>query len=76
MNTKPDYFALDAAILAAITGGCDTFGAILDSRETRDEQGKIRDFRMLDRRLQALKRAGKIKFARPARGMKCQWMLV
>lgn len=59
---KPDYTDLDKAIMVAIETGHHTFLEIHAARVCRDESGQMRHFRMIDRRLQALRRAGKIAY--------------
>lgn len=58
-----DYTELDAAILARIADGSNTFMSIF-AREVLDASrklnGKVSDFRSVDRRLQAMRKAGKI----------------
>lgn len=71
-----DYTTLDAAILQAIAERGDKgaiFGAIQDAQCMRDDNGRMRNYRDIDRRLQALNHAGRIVFRRgAARG----WYLV
>lgn len=63
---KTDYKALDSAILAAITSaGRISFNAIngrcvAEAREAMSDR-KAQAFRAVDRRLQALRKAGKIE---------------
>lgn len=54
----------DANILKAIADGAGTFGAIQDAKCMRVD-GVILDFRLIDRRLQALKRKHEIVFDHP-----------
>ena len=69
MPTK-DYSALDAAIVQRIRDGASTFSAI-DAREvseiandlaTPDSRGRRCGWRLVDRRLQALREAGRIAY--------------
>lgn len=72
-STKNRYADLDAAIIAYLTAGADTTlrgmleilgaqAAALDPAPR--ERGMTPGYRVLDRRLQALRRAGVIKFVR------------
>lgn len=64
-----DYTALDAAILKSIEDGCNTQGRLVDvHRKSILKMGfKCGDetFRVVDRRLQALRKRGKIVFCKP-----------
>lgn len=65
--TKPDYTKFDAAILAQIAAGCDTMSK-LDSVSSGIKSlaapfangDSTPTFRVVDRRLQALRKQGKI----------------
>lgn len=66
------YAGLDAALLAAIRAGADTFGALLahdtllreaTALASADRWGQKNGDRVIDRRLQALRKAGKLTFA-------------
>lgn len=60
--TKPDYSALDDILVSFIARQrYATFGQIQDG--CKDSENSVRDFRVLDRRLQALRKAGRITFA-------------
>lgn len=60
--TKPDYSALDDILVRFITKeGRATFDQIQGG--CKDSENRHRDFRLLDRRLQALRKAGRLKFA-------------
>lgn len=64
MSSKKDYSKLDAAILAQIAGGnCKAMGlnAALDDL-AREADRDSEEFRVIDRRLQALRKKGKIEF--------------
>lgn len=65
------FAGLDAALLAAIKAGAVTFGALLAQEPllrdatalaSADRWGQRNGDRVIDRRLQALRRAGKLKF--------------
>jgi hypothetical protein len=64
------YEALDKAIMNKMGGHPQTFGAI-NVRDVREEceriaaleESKTEAFRILDRRLQALRKAGRIRFS-------------
>lgn len=67
-----DYTTLDAAIMAAITAGQGQvgFASIVGTRAVRDEARRLEDahghkpaFRFVDGRLQALRKAGRIRFS-------------
>ena len=62
--SKPDYTALDAQIIDNIRSGCNTAGKLtarLDSA-TKPFQTEHRcEMRVIDMRLQALRKAGKIR---------------
>lgn len=63
------YTELDAAIVLAINGGATTFTGLLRACgshiEEIDEKGRSHtNERRLDARLQALRKAGRIKFAK------------
>lgn len=61
MKDRPDYSALDDILVRFIKREIHaTFGQIQDG--CKDSDGKHRDFRLLDRRLQALRKAGRITF--------------
>lgn len=64
MSSKKDYSKLDAAILAQIAGGnCKARGlnSALDDL-AREADRDSEEFRVIDRRLQALRKKGKIEF--------------
>ncbi|KVG86064.1 hypothetical protein WJ47_12430 [Burkholderia ubonensis] len=62
------YSTLDAMILASIEAGRSTFGAMYAADVAREckrlgeSLGVREDFRVLDRRIQALRRAGRIMY--------------
>lgn len=67
MSAKTDYTALDAAILACLALGPKPFTILVDKVRleaeavaTPDRFGEVHGWRVLDRRLQALRKAGKI----------------
>jgi len=73
MPDKPDYTALDAAILDLIRRGdgcsCHRLVDLLDSRYGElmaaalcDAQGRPAEYRLVKRRLQALRKAGRIRY--------------
>lgn len=66
------YAALDVALMAAIRAGADTFGALLAQEAllrdatalaSADRWGQKNGDRVIDRRLQALRKAGKLAYA-------------
>lgn len=74
---KHDYTALDAAIVKRIREGAKSIGAIEQAdvakltkaiadadNATRETWRSMPSWRVVDRRLQALRKAGKIKFVR------------
>lgn len=73
-----DYTALDAAILYAIKNGAPALFSLLDFKVRvhsaplahTDKQGQA--WRVVDRRLQALRKAGRIRYQRKPEG----WVLV
>lgn len=62
------YAELDAAIVLAVQNGATTFSGLLTACSehlcSEISRGPYTDNRMLDRRLQALRKAGRIKFAK------------
>ena len=61
------FVHVDAAIVAAIAKGCTTFGAIMNDPDVRAECKRAdcgENFRGVDQRLQALRKAGRIQYAR------------
>ena len=78
--TKPDYTALDAAILAVITAAPPaTFQAINTDRGVLEHSSRLAaatrdtpEWRMVDRRLQAMRKASRIRYQRKPEG----WVLV
>lgn len=63
---RPDYTDFDKELLAGIACGCDTM-AMLDGRmralaEPFARTSNNPTYRIVDRRLQALRKAGKIRF--------------
>jgi hypothetical protein len=71
MTTKTDYTALDVRIIECISAGMTNAAAIelslkddLKAHRTRDRYGVLgSEYRVLDRRLQALRKAVKIVYA-------------
>ena len=76
MSTKPDYTRLDAAILAAIqTAQPAIFSAFAysgavkrHSQELDHTEKNGESWRVVDRRLQALRKAGQIRYQRKPEG--------
>lgn len=80
MSKKHDYTKLDAAILDALKERSYTFSELLGIDSVKDEARRLEraplsfgkpDWRFLDSRLQALRRAGKIFYRRNPEG----WVL-
>lgn len=68
---KTDYTKMDALIVAAVRGGADNFTRILQNRSVREESDRIaglmRDpMRIVDGRLQALRRRGALTYTSKA----------
>ena len=64
---KPDYSAIDAAIVKAIRGGCAKFAEIV--AKATDEARSFTTpskwaWRVIDGRLQAIRKRGEIEFAK------------
>lgn len=61
---KHDYTAFDAQLVALITGGMSSFASLASRQEEAAkpfcEGTKVETFRVVDRRLQALRKAGRI----------------
>lgn len=72
---KPDYTKLDQLILAGLAKGPRPFSS-LNAEDIEDETrvlvagSDVDAFRVLDRRLQALRKAGKIEFIDARNGWK------
>lgn len=72
MKSTPDYTALDAALIEKIREGAHTFSVIsggellrqADALAEPDRRGDRAGWRVLDRRLQALRKAGKLVYSR------------
>lgn len=67
--SKNDYTSLDAALIRLIKSGKTQFGMLVDSRLLRGLTAPFvtansPEWRVIDRRLQALRRAGRIRFSR------------
>lgn len=67
MSAKTDYTALDAVILACLADGPRPFMILAEkvrpeseAAATPDCSGRVHGWRVVDRRLQALRKAGKI----------------
>ena len=67
MSAKTDYTELDAAILACLAAGPKPFMILAEKVRVESEAvaapdrfGKVHGWRVVDRRLQALRKAGKI----------------
>lgn len=68
---KNDYTELDKAILAKVAEGPVTFTLICNAVEVQTRpfvSYKFAGWRVVDRRLQALRKAGKIKYQRQPEG--------
>ncbi|HEM7843230.1 hypothetical protein L0Z02_29695 (plasmid) [Burkholderia multivorans] len=67
-NMSTTYSSLDAMILVSIESGRSTFGAMYvgdvarECKRLGESLGVREDFRVLDRRIQALRRAGRIMY--------------
>lgn len=70
-----DYTELDGAIIARVAEGCVSFSALLTSVSKHSEALAKTDsapgWRIVDRRLQALRKAGRIRYQRKPEG----WVL-
>lgn len=70
-----DYTELDEAIIARVTEGCVSFSALSAAVSNCSEALAKNDpapaWRIVDRRLQALRKAGRIRYQRKPEG----WML-
>lgn len=69
--TQGKYAELDAKILELVRNGADTFNALVVRRDINElaaphETATTEAWRVVDRRLQALRKAGKIAFRRDA----------
>lgn len=70
--TQGKYAELDAKILELVRNGADTFNALVVRRDINKltaphETATTEGWRVVDRRLQALRKAGEISFRRDAR---------
>lgn len=70
-----DYTELDSAIISRVTEGCVSFaalsGAVSKHSETLAKTDPAPAWRIVDRRLQALRKAGRIRYQRKPEG----WVL-
>lgn len=76
-----NYTGLDAAIMSALKQGHNQFKVIcklpyVASEAKKHEIGTRPDWRVIDARLQALRKAGKIRFRRPSKISDGGWMLI
>lgn len=78
MSTKPNYTALDAAIMRRISEAQDPYGGNADKEARKLEAASNDDpwlrkhaFRFIDSRLQALRKAGRVRYQRKPEG----WVL-
>lgn len=72
---KNDYTKLDAAIITQVAKGCIGFTAlfgVVDKHSRIFTDYKTPSWRIVDRRLQALRKAGRISYQRKPEG----WVLV
>lgn len=73
MSTKPDYTALDAAIIERIRGNLDPYGGeahklaqVMEDCSDADARRRKHAFRFIDARLQRMRKDGAIRHDRKA----------